>query len=173
MSTRTFQDYLENCFPEYTVSSTPPENRQDYSDSNFYINRKQTASSSRVLRENTDEVSSESVHFIQRSPDITLTETTSTAKGIQTLPNSEKKIREAVPKIIQNLKNNYEIYEQRSKDSVPTELVLGYIKGNFGLLYTLYRNSKTISDQFGREIGQLIHNGTYNIFISIYGTSNI
>jgi hypothetical protein len=167
MNTTTFENYLEESFSGYTVSSTPPDNKQDYSDFNFYINP--TTSSSIVLPEGTDKVSFESVSFMQQDPVITLTETTSTAKDRPTLPNSEDKFRQAVQKIIQNLKNNYEVYKDRSTKSQPTKSVFNIIDRNFGLLTTLYNNSQRISDQFQREIGQLIHKETNHIYISIYG----
>lgn len=171
MNTTTFQKYLEESFSGYTVSSTPPDNKQEYSDFNFYINP--TASSSIVLPRGTDRVSSKLLSSIQRHPDTTLTEITSTANDRQTLPNSEDKVRQAVQQIIQNLKNNYEVYKDRSTKFLSTESILKIINKNFGLLNTLYNNSQRISDQFKREIGLLILKEINHIYISIYGDKNI
>ncbi len=114
MNTTTFQKYLEESFSGYTVSSTPPDNKQEYSDFNFYINP--TASSSIVLPEGTDRVSSKPLSFIQRHPDTTLTENDGKNKSSVV----QEQVREAVRKNIQRLENNYKIYRERLSKSIAT-----------------------------------------------------
>ena len=167
MSTTTFKDYLEKSFSGYTVSLTPPDNKQEYSDFNFYINP--SLSSSTAFPERNDGVSSRSASFMQPPPYTTPIETTLTANDRQTSPSQKDKIRQAVQQIIQNLKENYEVYEDRSTNSQPTESVLKIINKNYVSLRTLYMNSQRISKEFQREIGQLIDNETNHIYISIYG----
>ena len=164
MNITTFQNYLEQCFSGYHVSQTSPENRPSYPGINFYINRKQTLLSSTMLPDSTNVVNSESDLLKKLSPSRTLTEN----DGKNQSSVVQEQLRETVRKNIRRLENNYKIYRERLSKSQPTKLPLRYINLDLKMLYHLSVGAAKISDQFGKEILELIQKETFHIrdFIS-------
>lgn len=164
MNITTFQNYLEQCFSAYNVSQTSPENTPSYPEINFYINRKQTLLSSAVLPDSTNVVNSESDLLKKLSPSRTLTE--NDGKNLSSVV--QEKIRETVRRNIRRLEDNYKIYQERLSKSQPTESALKCIIWTWNFLNSLSVEAAKISDQFGKEILELIHKETSRIrdFIS-------
>lgn len=159
MNTTTFQNYLQQCFSGYNVSSRPPNNTPSYAGIGFYINRKQTASSSAVFPDSTDVVSSESDKLKKLPPSRTLTGN----DGKNQSSIVKEQIRRFVRETIQKLQNNYKILVERSIHSHSTVNVLKFIDLDFQLLDAHHRDSAKISDQFQKEIGSRIQRETCHI----------
>lgn len=159
MNTTKFQNYLQQCFSGYNVSQTSPENRPSHPGINFYINRKQTLSSSAVLPDSTNVVSSESDLLKKLSPSRTLTENDGKIKSSVV----QEKLRETVRKNIRRLENNYKIYRERLSKSAAIENPLRYINFDLKILNALSVGAAKISDQFGKEIRELIQKETFHI----------